>query len=261
MTDIIFKPIKFKWNKDQTEVSYQETVVVIDEDHNDKEYFLADKKLITETDRFYHGNQIRLLHRLIQKYPDLRPAKKWFKAKGLAFVKITNQLIPELEIHWYEHPHKEKGGAVDLKIKWERTIMKKVKITKENFFDHFTVSKNSQVFTESGIAVTSEPVLAIIEKAKQLIEQKDVDGFVCLAFGETVRNLSEDDALLLLSSKITENGRTFDRFESHISDIIDENPSAFSEEAHKVLKEHQHYIEQLCDNEDDLLDEIIEADD
>jgi hypothetical protein len=122
--EAVSKPVRFKWNREHTELTYFGVVLVREDDPKKigKRYPLVinreQKGTITDVENIGSGNQIENLPYLIRDYPLARPAKDWEKLKGNAIVKMDKG-EKEKEIHWYQHPHPKYGGAVDIKIKKE----------------------------------------------------------------------------------------------------------------------------------------------
>jgi len=238
-------------------VIYDEPVKVWDE--IDKKYrFLIPKKLINQPGFLAEGKNVKIRGYLTRKYKRYLtdPSElNWVKAEGFATIDIDGVPVSDLVIHWFQYPNPNKGKkgiAVEIKMKEDDEYMEKVKITKENFFERsgFKVSNESKVFTESGEAVTSEPVLEIIRKAKHFIEQKDVDGFICLMYGKEARELNDDDICLLLSSRIVE-CEFIDVFRliDKATDFYSAKPNFFSETTHQVMKDYDLYLEQKHSDE------------
>ena len=97
--------------------------------------------------------------------------------------------------------------------------MEQVRTAKENFFRRFKPAAG--VFMEGGIPITSAPVLEMIRKGKQFMEQGDVNGFEELMLGSEYDALSDDDARILHHSVIAEGGRTVFTLISDICDFDD----------------------------------------
>jgi len=279
MAKYISDPVKFQWlRNDETKevdlVSYPSDKDVLVRKPGEKgvRYPLAKGKTITKA-KITHGIEGKppieesTLDDLTEDYEDkgFTSRENWQKVKGLAQVLIYRSGPNPAEVHWYQyHPDGEDCFAVDLKIKkiYKREDLMKEEsvdfnggleeldvgetLTKENFFDNVHVLKDPQIFTEGVSEPISEKAIDFIRKVQHFIEQKDVDGFVCLVYGPERRALSKEESRIVRHTKMTEGGWGYSINEmiDDINDLIEENPTIFSERAQKVLAEHNLYYKQ-----------------
>ena len=124
---------------------------------------------------------------------------------------------------------KEEREARYASIPWMEPPKGRAKLTKENFFDRF--KPLTGVFMERGNPVTSTPVLEILNKGRQLMEQKDVDGFYQLMNGPEVDALTNDECRLLYKTRITEGRVPVIILLEYLEDLMDD------EDNYDLLKE------------------------
>ena len=214
--DEISTPVKFKWNKEKAEVSYEEPVIVRDEYRENRRHFLVAGEIIHSIEVMFKGNRINILPSLLLSYRSGRPAKDWEKLKGIGYVDISGEEEGH-ELHWYYHP---KIGVVEIKIKREEAMFE--------WKNRYGVSIpckgvliESGILLENGEIVNSGKALQFAREASRLLHDKDYQGYLTLINERATGELNEDEWSLMADTVINERGDTVFWALSYVADKLD----------------------------------------
>jgi hypothetical protein len=97
------------------------------------------------------------------------------------------------------------------------------KYSLENYLSHFKPASDTKVLTIDGHEITSEPVIALIKEAKQLIEKGNADDFWNLIMCTNDKNSSftNQETESMFRTIITDNGLMIFDLISEIDDLRD----------------------------------------
>jgi len=216
MTDVTSKPVQFKWNKEKTEVSYTEEVIVRDE-KDGKRYPLVEEETIAILEIMCRGKGINILSSLLRDYPKGRPSADWIKPKGCGWVNFPDG-EEQLKLHWFEHP---KVGAVMIKIKREGYMLE-WKNQSGATIPCNGVLTDDGIMLESGNTLTTGKVVDFAREASRLWHSKDYTGYLTLINERAADEFDDEEWRLLRNTIINKRGDTVGWALVDISDQLGE---------------------------------------